>query len=179
MNETIEWTRVETPQGPMILAARGGGLAGAWFEGQKHFEGVQPEWREAPGAPVLVEAARQLEEWFAGRRQRFELPLAPTGSPFQREVWAAIAALGFGETADYGTLAARIGRPKAARAVGAATGRNPISIIVPCHRLLGRDGALTGYAGGLSRKRALLEFEAGRAGASLKGSGLDTAKPCA
>jgi methylated-DNA-[protein]-cysteine S-methyltransferase len=161
MSGGIEWTRIATPQGPMILAARDGGLVGAWFEGQKHFDGIQPDWHEAPASAVLKQAAEQLGEWFAGQRTRFELPLAPEGSVFQREVWAAIARLGFGETAAYGTLAAQLGRPKAARAVGAATGRNPLTIIVPCHRLLGRDGALTGYAGGLERKRALLAFEAG------------------
>jgi methylated-DNA-[protein]-cysteine S-methyltransferase len=160
MNGTIEWTRIATPQGPMILAARDGGLIGAWFEGQKHFDGIQPDWREAPSSAVLKAAAKQLDEWFAGKRTRFDLPLAPEGSAFQREVWAAIARVGFGKTADYGSLAAQLGRPKAARAVGAATGRNPLTIIVPCHRLLGRDGSLTGYAGGLDRKRALLAFEA-------------------
>ncbi len=160
MNDKIEWTRIATPQGTMVLAARDQRLIGVWFEGQKHFDGIGSTWCEAPESAVLVEAAKQLGEWFAGRRKCFDLPLAPEGSAFQREVWAAIATLGFGETADYGSLAARIGRPRAARAVGAATGRNPLTIIVPCHRLLGRGGALTGYAGGLDRKRALLAFEA-------------------
>ncbi len=193
MNVTTQWKRIATPHGPMILAARNGRLVGAWFEGQAHFDGVQPGWSEAPAAAILVEAAQQLAEWFAGQRLRFDLPLEPEGSPFQRQVWSAIAALGFGETTNYGALAVRIGRPKAARAVGAATGRNPLTIIIPCHRLIGLNGALTGYAGGLARKQALLAFEAGRGDtysrtdpalrpdqpSSVKGSGLAMAKPCA
>jgi methylated-DNA-[protein]-cysteine S-methyltransferase len=160
MNSRIEWKRIETPYGPMVLAARAQALIGAWFEGQKHFNGVQVDWQEELESAVLREAERQLHEWFAGKRRDFALALAPEGSEFQRMVWAAIARLGFGETADYGTLARQLGRPKAARAVGAATGRNPLTIIIPCHRLLGRDGKLTGYAGGLERKQALLAFEA-------------------
>ncbi|MCL2658852.1 MAG: methylated-DNA--[protein]-cysteine S-methyltransferase [Betaproteobacteria bacterium] len=160
MNSRIEWKRIETPYGPMVLAARAQALIGVWFEGQKHFNGVQAAWQEAPGSVVLCEAERQLREWFAGKRRSFALALAPEGSEFQRMVWAAIARLGFGETADYGTLARQLGRPMAARAVGAATGHNPLTIIIPCHRLLGRDGKLTGYAGGLERKQALLTFEA-------------------
>ncbi|MDR0250829.1 MAG: methylated-DNA--[protein]-cysteine S-methyltransferase [Burkholderiales bacterium] len=160
MNSRIEWKQIETPYGPMALAIRRRALIGAWFEGQKHFNGIQEDWQETPDSVVLCEAERQLHEWFAGKRQDFVLELAPEGSEFQRRVWAAIARLRFGETTDYGTLARQLGRPKAARAVGAATGRNPLTIIIPCHRLLSRDGKLTGYAGGLERKQALLAFEA-------------------
>lgn len=147
----------------MILASSAGSLIGAWFEGQAHFAGVQPEWVARPEEHVLSSAASQLDEWFAGRRRSFCLPLAPRATEFQYRVWQEIAAIGFGATRDYGALAAALGKPGAARAVGAATGRNPLSIIVPCHRLLGRGGALTGYAGGLERKRVLLAFEVGRA----------------
>lgn len=162
---TTYWRRRPTPLGPMFLAASDAGLQGAWFEGQAHFDGVSPHWVESTDHALLGEAAAQLDAWFAGRRTDFDLPLAPQGTPFQQAVWQAIAQVGYGLTLDYGTVAAGIGKPAAARAVGAATGRNPLLIIVPCHRLLGRSGALTGYAGGLARKRALLAFEAGDAAA--------------
>ncbi|MEX8517672.1 MAG: methylated-DNA--[protein]-cysteine S-methyltransferase [Leptothrix sp. (in: b-proteobacteria)] len=164
MNTTY-WTRRATPLGPMILAASDAGLQGAWFEGQAHFDGVAPQWLEQPEHAVLRQAAAQLDAWYAGQRTGFDLPLAPQGTSFQQAVWQAIAQVGFGATQGYGAVAAVIGKPAAARAVGAATGRNPLSIIVPCHRLVGRSGALTGYAGGLARKRALLAFEAGDAAA--------------
>ena len=156
---TIAWTRLDTTLGPMVLAGGPTGLHGAWFEGQKHFSGILPHWRRQDDHPLLREAVAQLDAWFARRRQDFDLPLDPPGTFFQQRVWRAIGAIGFGQTQVYGALAQAIGQPTASRAVGAATGRNPLSIIVPCHRLLGRDGALTGYAGGLERKRALLSFE--------------------
>jgi methylated-DNA-[protein]-cysteine S-methyltransferase len=156
------WTDLPTPLGDMILTAHpSGGLCGAWFVGQRHFDGPAATWRRDDDHPLLQAAAVQLRDWHAGRRRTFDLPLSPVGTPFQRAVWAALARLPFGSTTTYGALAATLGRPAAARAVGAATGRNPLSIIVPCHRLVGRDGALTGYAGGLDRKRALLAFEVG------------------
>jgi methylated-DNA-[protein]-cysteine S-methyltransferase len=157
--QPVCWTRHTTPLGALLLAADDQALIGAWFEGQRHFDGVAPDWRHDPDAPWLREAVVQLDAWFAGQRREFDLPLAPRGTPFQRAVWAGLRGIGFGAHRGYGELAAGLGRPGAARAVGAATGRNPISVIVPCHRLLGRDGALTGYAGGLERKRALLAFE--------------------
>ena len=153
------WTTHDTPLGPMILAASDAGLLGAWFEGQRHFSGPQPHWRREPDHALLREAGQQLEAWFARRRGHFDLPLAPVGTPFQQQVWQALARIDFGLTQGYGQLARAIGRPQASRAVGAATGRNPWSIIVPCHRLLGQGGSLTGYAGGLPRKQALLAFE--------------------
>lgn len=162
MNPTC-WTRLPTPLGPMWLAADTQGLVGAWFDGDKHFQGPPPDWRQDAALPLLGVAAAQLQDWFAGRRRSFDLPLAPRGTDFQQAVWREIARVGWGRTRSYGEVAAAIGRPRAVRAVGAATGRNPLTIIVPCHRLLGRDGALTGYAGGLARKRALLAFEAGEA----------------
>jgi methylated-DNA-[protein]-cysteine S-methyltransferase len=155
----VVFMKMASPLGPLVLAAEGGALLGAWFDGQEHFDGVDPSWLEAAGDGVLGKAAGQLEEYFAGRRRAFSVPLAPVGTPFQRAVWAAIAAIPFGATAEYGAVAAILGRPGAARAVGTATGRNPWSVIVPCHRMLGRGGALCGYAGGLERKRALLALE--------------------
>lgn len=153
------WTTIDTPLGAMVLAVRSDALIGAWFEGQRHFPGLGEGWREQPGHPVLRAAALQLGGYFEGRLRAFELPLALDGTPFQREVWRRISGVGYGRTSTYGELAEALGRPAAARAVGAATGRNPLSIVIPCHRMVGRNGALTGYAGGLPRKRALLELE--------------------
>ncbi len=153
-----------TPLGRVLLAASDVGLAGLWFEGQRH--GPLAAWRglghqpTQPGHPVLQTAERQLQDYFAGRRQAFDLPLDLShGTPFQRQVWQALRDIPAGRTAAYAELAQRIDAPQAARAVGAAVGRNPISIIVPCHRVLGAGGSLTGYAGGLDRKRALLTLE--------------------
>lgn len=156
---SLYWIEHPTPLGTMLLAANDRGLAGAWFEGQAHFAGIGADWIAQPGHPLLDETARQLDDWFAGRRQHFDLPLAPHGTAFQQAVWAQLREIGFGQTRSYGELAARLGKPAAARAVGAATGRNPLTIIVPCHRLLAGNGALTGFAGGLSRKQWLLAHE--------------------
>ncbi len=109
---------------------------------------------------VLAEACRQLDEWFAGERQSFDLPLAPDGSEFQQQVWQELQNIPFGSTCSYGELAKRLGKPSAARAVGAANGQNPIALIIPCHRVIGCDGSMTGYAFGLERKKKLLAFEA-------------------
>jgi methylated-DNA-[protein]-cysteine S-methyltransferase len=122
---------------------------------------VDPEWRRDARHAPLRQAKRELAEYFGGERERFEAALAPEGTPFQRSVWKAISTVGFGKTITYADLARRAGYPGSARAAGAATGRNPISIIVPCHRIVGSDGSLTGYAGGLDRKRALLALESG------------------
>ncbi len=156
---TLVSTRYASPLGPMLLAASDRGLAGIWFEGQRH--GPQaPAWPDAPEHPVLQQAVRQLQEYFAGSRSRFDLPLDLThGTPFQQGVWQALLAIEPGRTTSYAELGRRLGRPQAARAVGAAVGRNPVSIVVPCHRVLGTAGALTGYAGGLERKSALLRLE--------------------
>ena len=159
MNEKVKWCRCETPLGSVRIAARGDAIIGLWFDGQKHDVLPDRSWREAPGDPVLREAARQLRDYLAGRRDRFDLALAPEGTPFQTSVWRAIAKVPAGGTASYGDLARRIGRPSSVRAVGAAVGRNPLSVVVPCHRIVGSDGSLTGYAGGLERKRALLALE--------------------
>lgn len=150
----------ESPHGRMLLVADDEGLSGAYFDGQKYLARVDPEWRQDAHHAPLVQAKRELAEYFGGERRRFETPLAPRGTPFQQAVWKAISTVGFGETITYGELARRAGCAGSVRAAGAATGRNPISIIVPCHRIVGSDGSLTGYAGGLDRKRALLALEA-------------------
>jgi methylated-DNA-[protein]-cysteine S-methyltransferase len=152
-------THYESPLGPMLLAATGNGLAGVWFVGQRHGPDSSG-WHEEPSHPVLREAVAQLAAWFAGERTGFDLPLdLQGGTPFQQDVWAALRAIPHGGTTSYAELARRLGRPTAARAVGAAVGRNPVSIVVPCHRVLGTGGGLTGYAGGLERKTALLRLE--------------------
>lgn len=145
--------------GPMLLAATPRGLAGVWFEGQRHAPDSSG-WPEEPTNALLLRAAAQLDEYFTGRRTRFDIPLdLQMGTAFQQSVWRALLDIPPGETTSYAALGQRIGRPTASRAVGAAVGRNPLSIVVPCHRVLGMGGALTGYAGGLERKSALLRLE--------------------
>lgn len=152
-------TRFDSPLGRMLLAATDGGLAGVWFEGQRHGPDTTG-WREDAGHPVLVEAIAQLRAYFAGERTTFDLPLdLQAGTPFQQSVWNALLAIPNGGTTSYAALARGLGREKAARAIGAAVGRNPLSVVVPCHRVLGTGGGLTGYAGGLERKTALLRLE--------------------
>lgn len=155
--------RIATPLGAMTLAATPSGLAGAWFDGQAHHPGALSAPVD-PSHPLLRAAAEQLSAYFAGRLGRFTLPLDAAGTPFQHAVWRALGDIPAGATTGYGDIARALGRPQAARAVGAAVGRNPLSIVVPCHRVLGRDGRLTGYAGGLERKQALLTLEAASAG---------------
>lgn len=149
----------DTPHGGMLVIANDKGLAGVHFERQKHHPGVGKDWKKDPQHKLLKQAKRELLEYFAGRRRRFDVALAPQGTAFQKSVWQAISTVGFGETISYGELARRAGHDGSARAAGAATGRNPIGVIVPCHRIMGADGSLTGYAGGLGRKRALLALE--------------------
>lgn len=151
----------DSPHGQMLLAANDEGVTGVYFDGQKYFPNKEKQWRRDGRHALLQQAKRELIEYFAGERKRFEVALAPEGTPFQRAVWKAISTVGFGDTISYGELARRAGCPGSARAAGAATGRNPIGIIVPCHRIVGSNGSLTGYAGGLARKRALLALESG------------------
>ena len=158
-NERLVCTRYASPLGGMLLAASDQGLAGVWFEGQRHLPDCSG-WPVEPEHPLLRKAMLQLDEYFAGARTRFDLPLdLRHGTPFQQSVWQALLAIPRGRTTSYAELGRRLGRPQAARAVGAAVGRNPVSIVVPCHRVLGTDGTLTGYAGGLERKTALLQLE--------------------
>lgn len=152
--------RFDSALGPITLAASDTGLRGLWFEGQHYFPNL-PDRPFSPRDSVLRKAEQQLREYFAGQRKTFDLPLDfSRGTPFQRSIWTALTRQPFGVTTTYSTLASQIGRANAVRAVGAAIGRNPISVIVPCHRVLGSDGSLTGYAGGLERKIALLRIEA-------------------
>jgi methylated-DNA-[protein]-cysteine S-methyltransferase len=150
--------RIDTPLGPLTLAATAHGLAGAWFDGQAHHPGALDAPTD-PKHPHLAAAAHALQTYWAGTPQPFSLALDAQGTAFQHAVWQALCEIEPGRTSTYGAIAQRIGRPAAVRAVGAAVGRNPLSIIVPCHRVIGRDGSLTGYAGGLPRKRALLAHE--------------------
>ena len=154
----IAQCRIDTPLGPMTLAATARGLAGAWFDAQSHHPGVLQAEVDA-AHPVLVQAARELAEYFAGTRQTFDVTLDAQGTAFQHRVWQALRRIHRGQLHTYGAIAQQLGLPAAARAVGAAVGRNPLSVIVPCHRVVGRDGSLTGYAGGLPRKQALLVLE--------------------
>ncbi|MEO8486113.1 MAG: methylated-DNA--[protein]-cysteine S-methyltransferase [Betaproteobacteria bacterium] len=156
---STRWCRRSGPLGTMRLVARGEAIVGLYFDGQKYDVREGDDWRAAPADALLRDAARQLDEYFDGQRTRFDLALDPTGTPFQRSIWRTIAAVPSGSTITYGELARRVGKPSSVRAAGAATGRNPISIVVPCHRIIGAGGALTGYAGGLDRKRALLALE--------------------
>jgi len=150
------FTLVGSPLGPVCLTAEEDGLSGVYLASQRH--APSPDWKE-DGA-TLAEAARQLGQYFAGARRAFDLPLASApGTDLQRDVWRALTSIPYGETVSYGEVAASVGRPSAVRAIGAAIGKNPWSIVVPCHRVVGGDGKLTGYAGGLARKRWLLEHE--------------------
>lgn len=154
----IYYTEHCSPLGDLLLAATDVGLSGLYFEQHKYFNGPQ-EWRKDAGHPHLRIATLQLDEYFAGQRYAFDVALDLIGTPFQRAVWAALQALPFATTVSYQTIAQRIAKPGAIRAVGTAIGRNPVSIIVPCHRVLGSSGALSGYAGGLPRKQYLLTHE--------------------
>lgn len=149
---------IDSPLGPILLARTARGLAGAWFEGQKDHPGPL----DAPVVdddPILRAASAQLADYFAGRIAHFDLPLDLHGTGFQLGVWKALLAIAQGQTRSYGDIARALGSPRAVRAVGAAVGKNPVSVIVPCHRVVGSDGSLTGYAGGVERKRALLALE--------------------
>lgn len=148
---------LDTPFGRMLLAANDKGLTGAHFVGQKYYPAEREGWTRDEKA--LAKAKKELSEYFEGERAVFTVPLAAEGTPFQKAIWTEIARVRFGETITYAELARRAGFPNCARAAGAATGRNPIGVIVPCHRILGTNGTLTGYAGGLSKKKALLALE--------------------
>ncbi|MFI1302341.1 methylated-DNA--[protein]-cysteine S-methyltransferase [Streptomyces sioyaensis] len=149
-----------TPVGPLTLVAAGTALTGLYMTDQRHRPPQESFGGPAdPGAPPFAAAIAQLRAYFRGELTTFDLPLTLRGTPFQRRVWAALCTIPYGETRSYGQLAEALGVPTAARAVGLANGRNPVGIIVPCHRVVGADGSLTGYGGGLDRKRRLLAFE--------------------
>jgi len=154
-----EYTLMPSPVGQLTLVARDGKLTAILWEQERVNRVRLGELREANDSPVLLETARQLREYFAGARSQFELELDFNGTPFQQQVWRALLTIPFGETRSYSQIAEQIGNPKAVRAVGAANGRNPISIVAPCHRVIGASGGLTGFAGGLGAKHYLLALE--------------------
>ncbi len=155
----LSFTRIPSPVGELTLVAGDAGLVAVSWE-HDDFDRVRLDDMAEDGAhPVLVETAAQLGDYFAGARTAFDLPLDLRGTDFQKMIWSALLTIPFGETRSYGAIARQIGQPTASRAVGAANGRNPISIIVPCHRVIGSDGSLTGFAGGMAAKRLLLGLE--------------------
>lgn len=158
-------TTVESPVGPLVLTSDGTSLTRLLFDSP-----VDPTWSSDP-CLLLSQARTELEEYFAGTRTTFDLPLDPAGTPFQISTWLALRDIPYAHTINYGQLAARIGNAKASRAVGLANGRNPISIVVPCHRVIGANGSLTGYGGGLPRKQLLLDLERRVAGIEEAGAG--------
>ncbi len=163
-------TVIDSVVGSLTLVADEGAIVGLYMNLQRHrpaddgLGGLEPRGREAE---PFKTAADQLDAYFAGVLTRFDLPLAPVGSEFRQRVWAALQEIPYGQTESYGELAERIGSPGGARAVGLANGKNPIGIIIPCHRVVGADGSLTGYGGGLDRKKQLLDLEARVGGAAL------------
>jgi methylated-DNA-[protein]-cysteine S-methyltransferase len=153
----LSYTYLESPIGTLLLAGNAEGLQQILFSTDGRPANPNPEWQEDPSS--LDEAMRQLKAYFAGELENFDLPLSPQGTPFQQRVWGELQKIPYGETISYGELARRIGNPKASRAVGLANGSNPISIVIPCHRVIGANGKLTGYGGGLPIKEKLLALE--------------------
>ena len=156
---SLYFTTMPSPVGTLTLVASDAGLAAVLWEDDRPGRVALPAAVSAEDHPILAAATAQLADYFAGTRTAFDLPLDPRGTPFQRQVWAALATIPYGETRSYAQIAAQIGRPTASRAVGAANGRNPVSIVTPCHRVVGTGGALTGFAGGLAAKDYLLTLE--------------------
>lgn len=163
-------TVIDSAVGPLTLVAQDGAIVGLYMDLQRHrpdeSQFGEPDRRGRQGEPFQT-AADQLDAYFAGRRTTFTISLAPQGTAFQKQVWAALQEIPYGETESYGQLAERIGSPGAARAVGLANGKNPIGIVIPCHRVVGSNGSLTGYGGGLDRKKQLLDLELAVSGAAL------------
>ena len=166
---TVHYDLFTTPVGPLLLLADDEGLIGVHFEPAEGGHRIDPAWRRAgeenagtgatPAVATIVATRAQLTDYFAGARRSFDLPLVPRGTDFQRRVWQLLREIPYGQTISYAELARRVGNPKAMRAVGAANGRNPLPVVVPCHRVIGADGSLTGFGGGIERKRWLLERE--------------------
>jgi methylated-DNA-[protein]-cysteine S-methyltransferase len=151
------YATMPSPAGELLLTASADGLTGVFFPGEGL--ALAPDWELDP--PRFADAVKQLEEYFAGERAEFSLPLAAQGTPFQQRVWTELLGVGYGTTITYTELARRVGQPRSVRAVGGANGRNPICVIVPCHRVVGVEGSLTGYSAGVETKRWLLDFERG------------------
>jgi methylated-DNA-[protein]-cysteine S-methyltransferase len=154
------YTFVPSPVGDLMLTSDGTALTGVFMGAQKHGPEIGADWVQDQTAQPFPAARQQLADYFAGKRREFELPLGARGTAFQERVWQELCRIPYGTTISYGELARRIGKPGAARAVGLANGRNPVGIIVPCHRVIGADGSATGYGGGLERKKTLLDLEA-------------------
>ncbi len=159
MSERIDYTWMESPVGRLLIAGGDEGLRYVLFKAGRASVNPEPGWRQ--DGTSLAEVVRQLRSYFAGELRLFELPLAPRGTPFQQIVWRELLNIPYGQTISYGELARRIGRPAGSRAVGLANGANPISIVIPCHRVIASDGKLTGYGGGLKNKKWLLSLERG------------------
>ncbi|MBE9032880.1 methylated-DNA--[protein]-cysteine S-methyltransferase [filamentous cyanobacterium LEGE 11480] len=159
------YTWLESPLGELLLVSDGEALQGLYLAGQKYFPQISADWQQDGQLGLLQQAVMQLDEYFQHQRQQFDLPLNPLGTAFQQQVWQQLPRISYGQTLTYGEIAAKLGQPLAARAVGAANGRNPISIIVPCHRVIASNGQLTGYAGGIDRKRWLIDHETASANA--------------
>jgi len=157
---TTSRTTLDTPIGPMTVVASDGGLRAVLWPDDSGRVRLPDDIVEDASHPVVVTASTQLREYFDGERTAFDVPIDLVGTDFQQTVWRSLAAIPYGETATYGEQARRIGRPTAARAVGSANARNPLSIVLPCHRVVGADGSMTGFAGGLDTKRFLLDLEA-------------------
>ena len=150
---------IPTPLGNLFATATDNTITGLYFDGQKYFPTKLPPLTEAN--TILEKLRKEIAEYFAGKRTQFSAELQPHGTPFQQRVWQALQAIPSGNTLTYGEIAAQLGQPSATRAVASAIGRNPISLVIPCHRVIGKDGSLTGYAGGVDRKAALLRLEQG------------------
>ncbi len=164
----IHCLKFHTLLGPMLMGEGPSGLVGAWFADQRHVPAAAADW-PLRRTPLLAEAQAQIEAYLAGELASFDVPLAPYGTPFQQAVWESLRIIPYGQRRTYGDMARAMDKPSSARAVGAAVGRNPWSLIVPCHRVLGSDGRLTGYAGGLQRKQWLLAMEARDGGSQVSG----------
>ena len=160
---TFATATIPSPTGDLTLIASDTGLAAILWDDDAAMQARYAPRREDPDHPVIAATIRQLEEYFAGTRTTFDLPLDPVGTAFQRDVWRALLSIPYGETRSYADIARAIGRPTATRAVGAANGRNPIPIVTPCHRVIGSNGTLTGFGGGLPNKQLLLALERGEA----------------
>jgi methylated-DNA-[protein]-cysteine S-methyltransferase len=159
MKTKTSYTTLNTPRGELVLVANESELTGVYFEDHDHIPPTRKEWVRDPKHPVLREAEKQLNEYFAGKRTEFSLPLHFDGTDFQNRVWQQIALIPFGKTISYSELAKKAGKPQAIRAAGTNTGRNPLAIVIPCHRVLAKDGGIGGFAGGLDWKRHLLGIE--------------------
>ena len=154
-----QWTQWQWELGTLIAVATDGYLTGLYLEGQKHQPTIKDTWQEAPDLPLFSTLKQQLEDYRKQSRTHFDLPLAPHGTAFQQSVWDALQHIPYGQTVQYGQLAKTIGKPTATRAVAAAIGRNPLMILIPCHRVIGANGSLTGFAAGLPTKAKLLSLE--------------------